>query len=152
MNTEKVKVAIKNIYKSNDFRAQRQYPASKAQLAKLAELGILEVVKEVYAPRWSRQLSNGFGNRDAELIIAEATPQTASDGFDSVNTFKSALFVALNEVEVVEVAETVVESDSDEYTDEEAELIAEQLADDAKFALIEQGANYQEYLRLRDLK
>jgi len=91
-----IETAQKNIGGRN---ARKQYPASKAQIATLTELGIIELMPN--AP-----YSRTIGSSDAKAVIAEAqdSGKVYGDGYtvDASRSSASKLYTLLNENEVDE--------------------------------------------------
>lgn len=98
MNEQKVRAEIEKVLEQYKNKVWRQYPATKVQIAKLTELGIVDLM-----PR--RAKGNVIGNYDAQLVIAAAEDAggKSTGGFtawgegDVVRTIASALYQALHE-------------------------------------------------------
>lgn len=104
---ESIKVEVDRI--TNEYRranpraARKQYPASKSQIARLAELGLLD-----YMP--AAPYSKAIGYTEAELVIkaAETGPSAVFNAYgEGEATGPSALWRALNETDAAEAAYTV---------------------------------------------
>lgn len=100
MNEQKVRAEIEKVLEQYKNKVWHQYPATKVQIAKLTELGIVDLM-----PR--RAKGNVIGNYDAQLVIAAAEDAggKSTGGFtawgegDVVRTIASALYQALHEAE-----------------------------------------------------
>ena len=99
---ESIKAEVDRIiseYRTRAPRAARkQYPASKAQIARLAELGLLD-----YMP--AAPYSKAIGYTEAELVIkaAETGPSAVFNAYgEGEATGPSALWRALNETDAAE--------------------------------------------------
>lgn len=98
MNEQKVRAEIEKVLEQYKNKVWRQYPATKVQIAKLTELGIVDLM-----PR--RAKGNVIGNYDAQMVIAAAEDAggksvggfTAYGDGDVVRTSASALYEALHE-------------------------------------------------------
>lgn len=96
MNTEKAQKAINDLVLPN--RLTRQYPASKKNIARLEELGILGMM-----PICEHPSVRAIGQTDANAVLA-AAEQASGARFNASgegdDTAASALYEALHEVEV----------------------------------------------------
>lgn len=100
MNTEKAQNAINELVLKN--RLDRQYPASKKQIAELTELGLID-----FMPICKHPSVRGIGYTDAAAVISAAKESGKSvGGFnadgegDVVRSNASDLYKAIHEVEI----------------------------------------------------
>jgi len=121
MNTQKAQEAISNIVLKN--RLDRQYPASKAQLARLTELGIIDLM-----PICKHPSVKAIGHTDAKLVIA-AAEDNASD-----------LYKALHDVEPAPEPETT--EDEDEQTEVASYSFEDGEGEDVSYIVYREGSRY----------
>lgn len=98
MNTSKVQQIINQLIEEKQIHYARQYPVAKHQLAKLEELGILNLMPAK------------FGHTDAAVVIEAATASKSAvmNAYgEGEETAASDLYAALHEVEEVAIVETV---------------------------------------------
>jgi hypothetical protein len=95
MNTQKAQNEINKLVLKN--RLERQYPASKRDLAKLTELGIIDMM-----PICKHPSCKAIGGTDAKRVIeaAEKKPGAVMNAYGEGDEIgASALWLALNEAE-----------------------------------------------------
>jgi hypothetical protein len=127
MNAEKVRQEIEKLIVKE--KAWRQYPASKAQIARLAELGLVELMP--------RQAKGGvIGHTDAARVIeaAEDAGGYRVHGDEGFHEAPSALWVALHEDD---------EAAANEEDEPEAEKIASYEIDDQVYVIYRRHGVYE---------
>jgi hypothetical protein len=141
MNEAKVRSEIEKLTEQNRYR---QYPLSKAQRARLEELGILHLMPE----RFLGHGQYGPGYTDAAVVIAAAEDaggrEVVGNGYDdeadTIRRKPSALWLALHEPEPESPSDSEVEQDDTPDDDDEDDEISYDPADEALDRLADEVA------------
>jgi hypothetical protein len=144
MNEAKVRSEIEKLTEQNRYR---QYPLSKAQRARLEELGILHLMPE----RFLGHGQYGPGYTDAAVVIAAAEDaggrEVVGNGYDdeadTIRRRPSALWLALHEPEPQPEPEPDAEPD-DTPDDEDDEIYSYDPADEALDRLADEIADIEQ--------